>query len=90
MVNVTERAKEKLKELLVTQTDDPSIGLRLESTSPGAFGVFPDRERSDDETVAHEGTVVLLVGREIADSVHDTTIDYEQDEGGSRLVIRKG
>jgi Fe-S cluster assembly iron-binding protein IscA len=90
MVNVTERAKEKLKELLATETDDPSIGLRLEASTAGEFGVFPDREREDDQVITHQGAVVLLIGQEIAQTTEETTIDYEESEPGSRLVIRRG
>jgi Fe-S cluster assembly iron-binding protein IscA len=89
MVNVTERARaklkelletEKLKELLETESDDQSVGLRLGKTTSGALGIFPDCERPDDQVVEHEGAAVLLVGREIAENVEGTTIDYE--EGG--------
>jgi Fe-S cluster assembly iron-binding protein IscA len=89
MVTVTERAKARLKELLGTQTDDPSVALRLAPTSPGQFGIFPDRGRSDDETVQHQGSVVLLIGQEIAEAVHDTTIDCDEGETGRKFVIRK-
>lgn len=89
MVSVTERAKKKLKELVTTQTDDPSVGLRLDRTSSGQLGIFPDRERTDDQVVEHQGAVVLLVGQNIAQTVGDTTIDYDESGPGPRLVIRK-
>jgi len=89
MVNVTERAKEKLKELLTSESDDPSVALRLEPTSPGQLGIFPDRGRADDQVVEHQGVAVLLVGQDIAQSVEDTTIDYDESGPGPRLVIRK-
>jgi hypothetical protein len=56
MLNVTQRAKIRLKELLERATpDDPSVGLRLGKTASGALGVFSDRGRADDEIVEHEG-----------------------------------
>lgn len=55
MVNVTERAKEKLRELLTTQSDDPSVGLRLDRASTGELGIFPDRGRADDQVVRAPG-----------------------------------
>jgi hypothetical protein len=45
MVIVTERAKERLRELLETKTEDASVSLRLELTPSGQFAVFPDQER---------------------------------------------
>jgi Fe-S cluster assembly iron-binding protein IscA len=86
MVNVTERAKEKLKELLETK-NDPLVGLRLGTTASGQYSVFPDRERGDDQTVEHQGAVVLLVGQEIAQMVGDTTIDYDESGPDPRLVM---
>src|SRR5262245_66289766 len=90
MVNVTERAKERLKELVTTKSDDLSVGLRLERAPSGAFGIFPDRERPDDQIVEHQGAVVLLLGQEIAQSIADTTIDCDESGPNPRLVIRRG
>lgn len=89
MVNVTARAREKLRELLATETDDPSIGLRLEAMTSGEFGVFPDREREDDQVVRHQGAVVLLIGQDIVQETEEATIDYDEGEPRARLVIMK-
>lgn len=89
MLNVTERARERLKALRETAIDDPSVGLRLETTPSGQFGVFPDRQRADDQIIEHRGAVVLLVGQEIAEQVEDTTIDYDENQPGPRLVIKR-
>lgn len=62
MVTVTERAKERLKTLLETEVDDSSVGLRLETTLSGQFGVFPDRAHADDQVVVHEGAVEPTMG----------------------------
>jgi Fe-S cluster assembly iron-binding protein IscA len=86
MVTVTERARERLKELLEARTEDTSVGLRLELTPSGEFGVFPDQERVDDQVIEHQGAAVLLVGQEIAQRVEDTTIDCDDD---ARLLIRR-
>lgn len=89
MVNVTERARERLKELLTTENDDPSVGLRLEQTPSGELSIFPDRQRADDQVVEHHGAVVLLVGQETAQTVEDTTIDTDESGPGLRLTIRR-
>jgi Fe-S cluster assembly iron-binding protein IscA len=89
MLNVTKRAKVRLKELLEAETDDESIGLRLGKTASGALGVFPDRKRPDDEVVKHRGAAVLLVRQEVADRMENTTIDYEEDGPGRGLVVRR-
>lgn len=88
MVTVTERARERLKELLEARTEDTSVGLRLELTPSGEFAVFPDQERVDDQVVEHQGAAVLLVGQEIAQKVEDTTIDCDDAGASPRLLIR--
>lgn len=89
MVTVTERAKERLKELLETRTEDTSVGLRLEVTPSGEFAVFPDQEWADDQVVEHQGAAVLLVGQEIAQKVERTTIDCDDAGPRPRLLIRR-
>ncbi|PWU25579.1 MAG: hypothetical protein C5B48_00575 [Candidatus Rokuibacteriota bacterium] len=90
MMYVTERARESLRELLLEGTDDPSVSLRLGTAPSGQLGVFPDRERADDQVVEHEGARVLLVGKEVAPLVQNTTIDYDDSGPEPGLVIREG
>jgi Fe-S cluster assembly iron-binding protein IscA len=92
MINVTERAKEKLSELksqklAETNSAEANIGLRLDQASPGQLGIFPDAQREGDEVVEHEGSPVLFVAASIAQAVSGTTIDCEDDS--DQLVIRK-
>jgi Fe-S cluster assembly iron-binding protein IscA len=87
MVYVTERARESLRELLA-ESDDPSASLRLGTVTSGQLGVFRDRERADDQIVEHEGVAVLLIGKEIAPIVQNTTIDYDDNGRTPGLVIR--
>jgi Fe-S cluster assembly iron-binding protein IscA len=86
---VTERAKERLKDLLVTKAADASVALRLELTPSGEFAIFPDQQRADDQVVEHQGAAVLLVGQEIAPRVEDTTIDCDEAGPTPRLVMRR-
>jgi Fe-S cluster assembly iron-binding protein IscA len=88
MVTVTERAKEKLKELLQGETDDPSFTLRLATAPSGEFGMFPDREREDDQIVEYQGSAVLVVGAEMVTAIGDATIDYDESGPDPRLVMR--
>jgi Fe-S cluster assembly iron-binding protein IscA len=87
MLNVTPRAKIRLRELLESESGDPSLGLRLGKTASGALGVFLDRPRADDQIVEHERAVVLLVGQEIAASMENRTIDYDEHGPDPRLVV---
>jgi Fe-S cluster assembly iron-binding protein IscA len=87
MVNVTQRAKVKLKELLDSESDDRAVGLRLGKTGSGALGLFPDRGRPDDQVVEHEGAAVLLVGQDIAATVDNRTIDCDDSGPEARLTV---
>ena len=94
MINVTERAKEKLSELKsqkLAETNsgepEPNVSLRLDQASPGQLGIFPDARRDGDEVVEYEGAPVLFVAAAVAQAVSGTTIDCEGDD--NRLVIRK-
>jgi Fe-S cluster assembly iron-binding protein IscA len=91
MINVTQRAKEKLKELKSqnlseTRIEAPNVALRLDQSSPGQLGIFPDAQRDGDQVVEYEGTPVLFVAEPIARAVSGSTIDCE--EGGTKLVIK--
>jgi Fe-S cluster assembly iron-binding protein IscA len=93
MINVTERAKERLSELKsqkLAETNSPesNIGLRLDQASPGQLGIFPDAQREGDEVVEHDGSPVLFVAASIAQAVSGTTIDCAADDD-DQLVIRK-
>jgi hypothetical protein len=92
MINVTERAKERLSELksqklAEAHSTETNVGLRLDQASPGQLGIFPDAQREGDEIVEHEGAPVLFVAAAIAQAVSGTTIDCAED--GDQLVIRK-
>jgi hypothetical protein len=94
MINVTERAKEKLSELKsqkLAETNsgesEQDVSLRLDQASPGQLGIFPDARREGDEVVEYEGTPVLFVAAAVAQAVSGTTIDCEGDD--NRLVIRR-
>lgn len=43
----------------------------------------------DDQFVEHEGTAILLIGREISRIVGDSMIDCEETGGQARLIVRR-
>lgn len=90
MLTVTDRAKEKLKEMLQSETDDPSVGLRLATAPSGQLGIFADRERDDDQIVEYEGFAVLLVGQDMANAIGDATIDYDESRPDLGLLMKQG
>ena len=89
MLTVTENAKQTLKEILATQSDDPEIGIRLTFSAPGEFGVVLDREAEGDHVVEHEGAKALLVAPDVAPMVEEVTLDVKETPEGPRLVMSK-
>jgi len=90
MITVTERAKERLKNALLITVKEPEMGLRLETTSLGECGLYPDRERDGDHVIEHEGTKVLLLSERVSRLLEDATLDTSGPAPqGTKLVIRR-
>jgi Fe-S cluster assembly iron-binding protein IscA len=89
MLTVTESAKELLKEVLVDNSNDPEIALRLKFEPPSEFGVVLGREEEGDQVIEHEETKVLLVAPELAQQVEGVTLDVQGTGEGAQLVMHK-
>jgi Fe-S cluster assembly iron-binding protein IscA len=89
MITVTDKARETLKELLLSNSDDPGMSLRLVANPPGQFGLALDREAEGDQVVKQEGTKVLLIGHELANIADGTTLDVQYTPDGPKLSISK-
>ncbi len=90
MLIVTENAKRHLKRLLVTNTADPNLGIRLKGGKGMQLGVLLDRKADDDYVVKLEGTKVLMVGPELFPLVDGATLDSERNGPVANLVITRG
>jgi Fe-S cluster assembly iron-binding protein IscA len=89
MIQVTERAREALKQVQTQMVDKPDVALRLAEVEQGQLGVFPDTGRADDHVVEHEGRAVLLIDPAVADALEGSTIDFEESEEGARLTLNR-
>jgi Fe-S cluster assembly iron-binding protein IscA len=87
MIVITERAKKELKKILTDNVDHPEARLRLRINDQGQLGLGIDIEMPDDKIIEYEGSKLLLVERELADSLEDIAIDVEDSDEGSQLVI---
>ncbi len=90
MLMVTENAKRHLKRLLVRNTSDRNLGLRLRVGKGMQVGVLLDRKADDDYVVEHEGAKVLMVGLELFPLVDGATLDTERNGPVASLVITRG
>ena len=87
MINVTEKAREELGKLLATYTDMPQGRLRLIDRSHGKLGLGLDIEMPGDELVEYDGSTVLVIERQLADSFEELILDAEDSIDGVELVI---
>jgi len=87
MIGATERAKQELKRILNANTDEAEACLRLTANNQGQLALAIDVERQGDQVVEHEDSKVLLVEKELADTLQGITIDVEDTPEGTRLVI---
>jgi Fe-S cluster assembly iron-binding protein IscA len=87
MIDVTERAKKELKELLANKVDHPAACLRLRTDDEGKLGLGIDIEKPDDEVVEYEGSSLLVVEPQLADALKGTAIDVVEGDEGRELVI---
>jgi len=88
MVAVTTRAKEALAELRGSvQVQEPDVGLRLATDTPGQLALFADRQKPGDEVIEHAGVKMLLIDEELAKSLTGAKIDCERDASGAHFVV---
>ena len=89
MVNVSERAKERLLEQKqAANLDDTAIGLRVAAGPSGQWTLVADHARGDDQVIEHRGSTVLLVDP-VAQSVLDgVQVDcVETTDGDIELIL---
>ena len=87
MINITERAKQELSKILSEKVDWPGARLRLVDRGQGNIGLGIDIEQAGDHVVEYEGTKVLVVESELATSLTGITLDIDDTEEGTELVI---
>ena len=61
--------------------------MRLCANDQGQLGLAIDVEREGDQAVEHEGSKLLLVEKDMADTLQEITIDVEEAPEGAKLVI---
>ena len=87
MLEVSERAREALKQALDANTSDPEQGLRLTITGADQLGLGVDVERPGDQVYEHEGAKVLIVDSNMAEMVSEMSLDIGEKEDGLRLMM---
>jgi hypothetical protein len=88
MILLTDRAKERLKALVMTRLQGRRRSLRLARAIDGEFGLVSDTPRPGDRRVEHDGTLVLLLSPPLASWFDGWTLDYPDDADGDRGGLR--
>jgi len=88
MIHVTDRARQQLRAIRDTVAERPEDCLRFRSNERGQFGLYPDTPREGDQVIEHDGTPVLVLGRDIAAAMAGGTIDFEEIEGSAHWTLR--
>ncbi len=89
MVGVTKAGLVELKRILDEHTDNAQAGLRLTADQSGTLGLTIDVKTAEDQVLEHEGSELLIIEKNLADSLAGITIDVEETPEGSRLVVTK-
>lgn len=67
--------------------EDPGQGLRLAAGELGRLELFPDRPRTGDLVLKHEGSTLLLIDEDISSILSGAIIDSRPTADGPQLVV---
>ena len=87
MINITERAKQELRKMLVKKVSWPGARLRLIDRGQGNLGLGIDVEAPNDQVVDYEGLKLLIVEPSLASNLRHITLDVDDTPDGAELVI---
>ncbi len=88
MLNVTERALDRLSRRLTHKKAAGDVALRF-SRREGGWKLGPDQARPGDVTFAHDGRNVLLLDEAVSLAMTDLTLDVRKTDAGPRLRLRR-
>jgi len=87
VIEVTDKARELLEDVLVRSVNDPELTLRILAQADGKLRLVPDRSRNADQVVVKDGRVILLVGQELTPILDRLTLDVKEAEHGSKFFM---
>ena len=87
MLTVTEAARNRLRDTLLANTDNPEDCLRLMIKPPGQMGLVLDKVSPSDGVVEHEGLTILAMSQEISDMLEGAKLDVEETPDGGKLKL---
>jgi hypothetical protein len=89
MLQVTDKAKEELKNLFLLRTGNAEASIRLAYGSLGQFGFILSQPKEGDEVIRDQDGQLLLVGSEFKNILSGATFDVEYNDGKREFVMIK-
>jgi iron-sulfur cluster insertion protein len=90
MVTLTEKAEEKIKELVLEEKD--TVGLRIYVRGGGChgyqYGMAFESKLTDDDTVIEKGDVKVIMDSQSAPLLSGAEVDYVDSLQGSGFAIK--
>ena len=90
MVTITEKAQEKIRELMVEEKD--SVGLRIYVRGGGChgyqYGMAFESKVGDDDTIIEKGDVQVIMDSQSAPLLSGAEVDYVDSVQGSGFAIK--
>ncbi len=86
MIEVTDRAKKELKQILSDHVEWVFACLRLQDRGEGVLSLGIDIESPEDHIIKYEGTNLLLIEPELVERLQGITIDIDDMPDGPKLV----
>jgi Fe-S cluster assembly iron-binding protein IscA len=89
MVEVTDKAREELRKLLLSSARDAETSIRLSYGTLGQFGLVLSREKDGDEVVQSHGLKVLLIGNEFMRLLDGMTFDVTSGPSKREFILTR-
>ena len=92
MLEITAKAKEKLKEVITKHTIDPEVAIRVTAnySMPYRLDLVLDKEKRGDQVVeSEEGIKVLLIRSDLAQWLEGMVLDFKETPLGEDFTISK-
>jgi iron-sulfur cluster insertion protein len=90
MVTLTEKAEEKIKELVLEEKD--TVGLRIYVRGGGChgyqYGMAFESKLTDDDTIIEKGDVKVIMDSQSAPLLSGAEVDYVDSLQGSGFAIK--
>jgi Fe-S cluster assembly iron-binding protein IscA len=87
MFTVTDGAIAKVAEMIENAQAPKSVALRIVAKGEETFGMRMDGAKPGDTTFDHDGKTVLVLDKEVSESLKERMLDVKNTKKGAELVL---